>query len=274
LSVWFIIWLILSGALMYFSVWTFYILHRQKKSWKDFAKKHKLRYRAESLMAAPDINGVMDGYTLGVFTSEHMTADMRGTRKMTAVEVELSSAMPFDGAVASGKMTDLVQGLNYSEELRPAHKNWDVSYIARSRNGAALEAYLTQERLDAVTSLMKVRNFWVIFIFQGENTLLRVDTFDPCDNPDKIEKIVRRLIRIARILELKEGEGARLQSQKRKPPQKGLTDPDAGFDEEEITLELEDDEAQQAEEEAEEEKKNEAEQQAGEKPRKPEKKKG
>ncbi len=215
----------------------------QKKGWRSFAAKHKLRYGTGKGLSVPEITGSFEGYTIGVLTSEHQTPDARGTRKLTAAEVALKSEMPFAGAVGSSGMVPLVQSLDFGREVHPDHDKWDASYIARAKNKTAMDGYLSKERLDALASLMKIKNFWVIFIFQEEGTLLRIDTTDPLQAPEKIEKLMTKLIATARVLELKDGEGDRLLSlkstKKKKSKQtKIIEEPE----EEKIELELEDDE--------------------------------
>src|SRR5262245_8805674 len=160
---WFILWLLLSGSLIFFAGWTIYILYMQKKSWRDFAKKNQLRFTSGKYFSTPEVNGTVDGYTVGVFSSEHISQDVRGSRRLTAIEVGLHSRMPFAGAVGSGGMVNLIERQPYSDEVRPDHKGWSTAYVARGASGSALEAYLTPARIEALTGLMKMKNAWVIF---------------------------------------------------------------------------------------------------------------
>jgi phosphoglucomutase len=69
-SIWFYLWLLLSGGLLFFMGWTMLILFRQKKAWKQFAARHKLRYKADAMMGAlrgalPGLQGqVVEGMTI------------------------------------------------------------------------------------------------------------------------------------------------------------------------------------------------------------------
>lgn len=221
MNIWFLIWLLLSGSLIFFAAWTIYILYMQKKSWRDFARKNQMRFTSGRLFSSPEINGAMEGYTVGVFASEHTTEDARGTRRMTAIEIGMQSRLPVGGVVASGGMLQLAQGLGYNEEVRPEHPGWKTAYLARSSSGNALEAYLTPARVEALTGLMKIKGAWVIYVFQEKETLLRLDTPDPLDTADKIEKMIQKMIAAAKTLELGDGEHAnleRLAVEKRRKP--------------------------------------------------------
>ncbi len=240
LSIWVFIWILLSAGLLGFSAWTFYVLYSQKKSWREFAKKNKLRFGLSKPISAPEITGVIDDYTIGIFTAEHASPDARGMRKLTAVEVALKSEMPIEGAVGSGGMVPLIQSLDFNEEFRPDHGAWDSSYIIRTRNRDVIEGYLSAERLNALTSVMKVKNLWLIFIFRKEGVLLRVDMPDPLVTSEKIEKIVKTLIKTAKVLELKEGEAKRLSAQRQKTKDEDrMVSVDDKTGEEDIDLELE-----------------------------------
>lgn len=210
MNVWFILWFLLSAALLFFAGWTFYIMYRQKESWRAFAKKYKLRYSAKKNFMSPEVSGVVDTMAVSLFTSDHVTQDARAARKMTAIEISLKSQMPFSGAIGSGIMVNIIQARAYKEEIRPAHPQWNTSCILRTSNTAAMEAYLTPERLEALMALMKHKTDSGIFIFEPTENLLRLDTPDPLETLDKLEKLVKKLIKIAQALELKEGEGMRL----------------------------------------------------------------
>ena len=206
MSIWFLIWLLLSGALLYFLGWTMYILFRQKTAWKTFATRKKLRYRPGTLFGSPEMSGSADKRTVSFFVAEHMAPDARSSRKLTAVEVKLSSLLPFEAGIASGGMVPLMQNFPFREELRPDYPKWDKNYIAAASSRAALEVYLTPERLEALTSMMRIRNGWTIFVCRGDTTLLRFDTPDALDTVEKLNRIYTKMYAVAEALELHKGE--------------------------------------------------------------------
>ncbi len=211
MSIWFVLWLVLSFALLYFLGWTIYILLRQKRAWKAYAVKRKLRYVQKQFLVSPEMSGVIDDYTISFFTAEHQPPDARSARKMTAVELLLSSRIPFEGGIASGGMVSLMRPIGYAEEFVPAYDGWDKEWMAGSVSANAMQSYLTPDRLQALLTLMEIKNAWVIFMFRENVTLLRVDTPDPLDVPEKIDKLVKMMIKAANTLELAKGEDGRLQ---------------------------------------------------------------
>jgi hypothetical protein len=221
-SIWLVIWLFLSGALLYFLGWTIYILFRQKTAWKKFAAQKKLRYRSVSLFGPPEMSGTFDNHPVSFFVGEHMAADARSSRKLTAVEVKLASRMPFDAGIASGGMVPVMKHFNFRDELRPDHSKWDKNYIAATSYRMALQAYLTPERIEALTSMMRIRNSWTIFIFRDDTVLLRFDTPDALDTIEKLNKILLKMCSVVNILELHKGEEGILKAEMTKRPAKEI----------------------------------------------------
>ncbi len=222
LTFWFLIWLALSVGVLGFAGWTVFVLQSQKLTWQNFAKKYKLRYTAKAFLQSPDVSGTVEGYTVDLFSGEHVAEDFRGTRKLSAMEIKLSSTMPFEAAIGSGGMVPVIRQLNMKEELTLEHEGWSPSFIAASNNKPALQAYMTPERLAALTGLMKIKNSWVIFIFRGDTMLLRFDTADALHEMPKLEKLLQKMIAVARVLELGKGEEARLKMAEAQKPAPGV----------------------------------------------------
>ncbi len=211
-SIWFLLWAVLSATLLYFLAWTMLILYRQKKAWKAYAKNKKLRYKASSFFSSPEISGVIDGYTVSLFTGEHQAAEARSARKLTAIEISLSSKMPFDGAAGSGGMLSIIKEMGFRDEVKPDFKGWDDEFLARSDEKEAMRAYLTDERLKGIVELMGLKNAWTIVAFRDGVSLLRLDTPYPLDEAGKVDRILKRMLVVAKTLELGKGESGVLKS--------------------------------------------------------------
>lgn len=216
MSIWIALWLVLSLLLLAFLGWSLLIVFRQKRVWKAFAEKNKLRFKPSVLLQSPEMEGAIDGFKVSVFTSEHVTQDLRSTRKMTAIEVTLHSVFPIDGGCASGRMVDIFKTLAFKAEIQPEHEGWNKSYIAAGTHKRVLEVYFTPERLSVITRLMKIKNLWMIYLFKDGKTLLRIDTANPLISPEQLEKLVKILIVTAQALELKSGEASMLKVEETK----------------------------------------------------------
>ena len=203
-------------------VWTFSILMRQKRSWALYAEKRKLRYKSNALMDAPELSGVMGEHTVSLFASEHVSEDARGVRKLTAIEVNLNSTMPVGGGVASNGMIPILKTMRFKVEHMPKHKQWKKAYVASCDNRNAMRAYLTDERVKALCGLMAIPNSWVILIFKGDAMLLRIDTADPLHDPKRLDQMIKKVVGVVEVLELKKGERERLKSESLKAETKDI----------------------------------------------------
>lgn len=249
MSIWLFLWLILSCILLYFSVWSFYLLRSQKKAWIAFAKKYDLRCEEGGFFDAAHVKGMYKDFAIALFTGEHRREDARNSRKLTAIEVEMQSKMPMAAAAASGGMIDVLDFLNHSNEYKPKHKKWKSEYVIRTEDIGMMKAYLTDERVEALTGLMAAVNAWVIFIFQEGGTLLRLDIASPMHDTKKIEVMLNKMVEVAKLLELADGENIRLEKHRNQKDSGDGTlavDPDALGDE--IGLELEEEDKTEASE--------------------------
>ncbi len=241
MSISFILWFLISAFLLLFWLWTLYVLYNQKRAWKFYADKKKLRYSSNGFYEGSNISGVVDGYKISIFTSEHSELDARSGRRLSAIEINLHSILSVKGAMASGGMVALVEALNMSHEFKPAVKGWDDSYVAKADNIDYMREYLNEDRLGAVLKLMAMDSVWVVLLFSDDASLLRIDTPLPLDNPKKIDDIVKKMIKVARVLELKEGEDKDLLRKSAKPDEKQkVLDIDDDLLDDDIGLELED----------------------------------
>lgn len=236
-----ILWAFITVFLLSFWFWTNYIVLQQKKAWKAYAQKRKLRYSSNKFYDSPTMSGVIDGYKVSFFASEHSELDERSQRKLTAIEINLQSVLSVTAAVASGGMTHIVETLDMNHEYKPDTKHWDDSYIIRTRNIPYIKAYLNEGRIEKLSDLMGIEKSWVILLFtEGDTALLRLDTPLPLLHPKEIDRIVRMMVDVARILELNAGEENYLkQATANTPRQQKSLDIDEDLLSDDVGLELE-----------------------------------
>jgi len=216
MSIWVFLWFVLSAILIFFSVWTLHILLQQKRAWRVFADKYKLTYQGGRLFDSPSVSGLYKNYSISLFTGEHAREDIRNNRKLTAIEVEVESALPMEGAIGTHGMADIVRGLDYAHRLKSEEYGWGQEAAIRIDEPAMLQKYLTEERVQALSELMKVVNAWVIFIFVRNKTLLRLDMPNPLQNPKKMDVLLNKMIEVARVMELDKAEKTALEKMRGK----------------------------------------------------------
>ena len=213
MNIWLVLWGSLATTLIGFSVWTFAILMSQKQGWKTYAEKRKLRYKSNALMESPTVEGAIGNHTINCFTSEHQAQDARLSRKLTAIEVKLNSVMPVSGAIASGEMVEIMKIMELKFEHVPDHKDWDKEYVASADNKGILAAYMTEERIQAICRLMKIKNSWVILVFKDQAMLLRIDLARPLASAKELDAMLKEMLAVTEVLELKKGEEKVLESE-------------------------------------------------------------
>lgn len=227
MNIWVVLWVLLSVGLMGFLLWTYSILIQQKQTWKQYASKHKLRYKAGKFSESPEIAGTMPyngtNYTINFFTGQHMSEDVRNARKLTAIEIRISDPPPYEGVVASGGMVDFSKNLEFSEEVRPQHPKWNKTYIAISDAKHVQDAYLTSTRLDALTDLMEIKNGWVILVFKNDINVLRFDTPDALKSINDLDSIVQKMLAAANLLQVDETEKRTLSGLQAQKPKKQVS---------------------------------------------------
>lgn len=216
---------------------------RQRRAWRFYADRRKLRFHSSGLMSTPTLNGTIEEYTVSIFASEHSELDERSQRRLTAIELTMNSCLPVHAAFASGGMVEIVERLNIAKEFKPNVKGWDDSYIIRTRDIAVTQGYLTEDRLNQVVGLMRMDKAWVVIMFVQEQGLIRIDTPLPLDSPKKIDLVIKQMINAARVLELKDGEVKDLMRRRLDEEASRKTlDIDDDLLDDHLGLELEDDE--------------------------------
>ncbi len=211
----FILWASVTFFLLGFWGWTTFTLYQQKTAWKAYAKKNQLRYRPNRMLDSGEVSGSLDGYQVTMFATDHGIGDVKSRRVMSTIEISLKSSLPTACAVASGGMVKLVEELGLTQEYRPDSPDWDVSFIARSREEEILKTYLTNERIRLLSKVMKRQRSWTILIFAEHMGLLRMDTSDPLESFKKVDTLLRELITVAKALELASGEDKIIASKRR-----------------------------------------------------------
>lgn len=190
---WFLIWFVLSAILLGTSAWSLLILLRQKKAWSDFATKHKLIFNRGTFMGPAEISGMIDDYKIAFYTAERQSTDVRKKRYVSVIELTASEGL-FDGGVAgTQEMLTFMQSLQQVHYFKVEAQGWDETHRIFVRNDLSAAAYFTPDKLEVFASILKTRNADVFIVFTDENYLVRLETSDPMQDADKIEKVVLRI---------------------------------------------------------------------------------
>lgn len=190
---WFLIWFVLSAILLGASLWSLLILFRQKKAWEIFATKHKLIFNRGTFMGPAEISGMIDDYKIAFYTAERQSPDARKKRYVSVIELTAPTGL-FDGGVAgTQEMLTFMQSLPQVHFFKVEAEGWDETHRVFVREDLSAASYFTPEKLDVFSSILKTRNADVFIVFTDENYLVRLETTDPMQDADKIEKVVLRI---------------------------------------------------------------------------------
>lgn len=210
LSIWFLLWFVLAAIILGASGWSTVILFRQKKAWEGFANKNKMAYIKGRVMAPPAVEGYIDRYKISLFTAQRQMPDARSHRYLSVVEITLPDPLIDGGAAGTPEMFAFIESLGTLRPIEIASDKWNKEDRFFVRHKAAVENYLTPERIETVARILKTKNADVLFIFDGQTAVIRLETSDPILDENKMDKIIRRLIADAEKLKIGEEERAAL----------------------------------------------------------------
>jgi hypothetical protein len=190
--VWIFLWVLVSLFIFAVFAWSVRILFKQKAAWKAFAQKMNLTYtQPKGLLVSAVVTGSLGPYDFGLFSEPQPTEDSRGQRYTTILEFGLRQGFPMGGGIGTARMQAFLQTLAMSQSVSVQDKDWDSSWIIRTENSAMLEKYLTPVRVDLLKKIFRMKVLAALFVFNDQNSVLRIETSDPLDNLERLEKIVK-----------------------------------------------------------------------------------
>lgn len=191
---WILLWIVLSAILLGSSAWSLHILMKQKKAWEAYAKSKNFTFNRGTFMGPAEMSGVIGDYKIGFFSAERQGADVRTRRFVTVVEIDLTEGM-VDGAVmGTQEMLPFMQSLELIHPHTIEGHGWEKGMYTFIKNDAVVKAYLTPERLEVFANILKTRNADVLIVFHERQLVVRLETVDPIQDAEKIDKVVTRTL--------------------------------------------------------------------------------
>jgi hypothetical protein len=203
---WLFIWFVLSAFLIGTTVWSLQILLRQKVAWEKFAKDNQFTFKRGTFMGPAEINGVKGDYKVSFFTAERSGEDMRNRRYVTTMEVNLIDGLVDGGVMGTKEMLAFMQSLDKLRPFKIEYPAWEEGMFAFMRNDAAVRAYLTPERIEIFSQLLKTKNADVLIVFNDRELVVRMETSDPMQDAEKMDKIFKRVTGLCDRLRIAEEE--------------------------------------------------------------------
>lgn len=207
LSLWLLLWFVLSFILLGATFWSTIILVQQKKAWGEYAKKKGLTFARGTFFAPCTMEGIVDGYNVSFFSATQQNVDARKNRELTVMQVNASD--PFVDGIACGtpEMLPFLQSLDTTMPHELKTGKWNKENQLRSRNKKAVDAYLTEDRIKIINGILSMPNADVVILLDNNEGIFRFETSNPLTDANQIDATVNKLI--ARIKKLTPSEEER-----------------------------------------------------------------
>jgi len=190
--VWIFLWVLFSAFVMGAFLWSVRILFQQKMAWKKYAQKTGLTYNEQKgALNSPYLTGSLGAYGFGLFSEPQATNDSRGQRYVTVLEFILRKGLGTLGVIGTSKMVPFADNLQVTQAVNLSDKDWDATWFIRSNNAALTEKYMTPARIDIFKKIFRMKILGAMLIFDENESVLRIETSDPLNDADRVEKIVK-----------------------------------------------------------------------------------
>lgn len=194
MNIWFILWILLSIILLGVTGWSTYILFQQKKAWKQYAKKYGLKFDRGTTFGPCTIEGTIKDYTLNFFTALQQNEDSRKNRQLTVMQI--TAAKPFVDGVAAGtkEMLPFLETLEALEAHEIKVIKWPKKFHVFSRNKAAVNKFLNEERAKILGSILSMPNSDTLVLLDDKEGVFRFETPNPLASAKQIDSVIKKLI--------------------------------------------------------------------------------
>jgi hypothetical protein len=184
-----------------FTWWSVRIQMLQKKAWEAFSKKYNLNYQKNKFFEAPRMEGYFGDYYIRAYEGQDLDAGGR-TSVALLIEMELRHAMPFDIIVCPKKEQVIFQQFNLPKVLHFKAEKWQASNLVGTDDDDLTKAWLIPERLEMIQKFFMMPNSRAIYVGTENRNTLILQQADPITDPRMMQKILKRMIEVAEMLEV------------------------------------------------------------------------
>ncbi len=203
MNIWFMIWVFVAVFILGTSLWSYYILLKQKRAWESFSKKHNFQYLSSAVLKSPYLRGMFHDFEVVVFSDNQLAGTERQRNIRTTFQFTLKAPMPTEGAIGSPVFSNFINGLSLPDKYEPADfTGWNKDIVIRVKSVEPIRAYFTKERLSAFNALMVIKNNPAILLFSETETVLRIESTDPFDDAEKLERFLIKVSDAAKIISI------------------------------------------------------------------------
>jgi len=203
LNIWFLLWIFVACFILGTSFWSLSILARQKKSWEIVSKNNHLQYSSAAVFKSPVIRGNFNSVPIEIFSDVQISGGARDKSQRTIIQMTLKGPMLCEGAIASMPFKHFIDGLQLPDTLSDDASLGIIKEIyIRLQNREVIKPYFTKERVQALNALLNIKNMPALIIFGSRDTVLRIESADPFDNPERFQKFLTKATEAAKIISI------------------------------------------------------------------------
>lgn len=201
MNIWFMIWVFIAVFVLGTSLWSFYILLKQKRAWEAFSKKNQFEFLPSAVLKSPYLRGSFHGVPFTIFSDFQLSGRERLNGTRTTFQVVIAGGLQSGEAViGSSAFRNFINGLSLPIEYVSDANGLNKDVCARMRVAEGLTPYLTKERIVVINGLTSIKNSPALILITNEEIVLRIESADPFDNSDKLERFLTKLAEAAKVL--------------------------------------------------------------------------
>lgn len=212
MSIWIFLWLIVALIILGTTGWSLLILFQQKKAWKEYAAKHKLTYKPGTTFGPCEVEGHINGYMVSLFSATQQRPDTRKNRQVTVFQLNSDKSF-VDGLGAGTK--EMVTFLESLEAITPYNVKvgkWNKDYHIRARNKKTVDAFMTEERVKILNSILAMPKSDVLILLDDNQGTFRFETSNPMQDLTMIDNTINKLMKFVDKLVPSEAEAKKLEA--------------------------------------------------------------
>ena len=201
MNIWFVAWVFIATFILGTSFWSYAILLKQKRAWQTASEKCNLRYVSTATFKSATLSGLLNGFEVEVFADQPLSGKFRDGGSRTIIQFVLKGILPTQALIGSMTYKNFIDGVMLQQKFvgeGPTALSPEI--YNKVRDQEEIKSYFTKERVSTLNALMTLKMSPAILIASPTQTLLRIESTDPFDDPLRLEKFLNKVSEAAKII--------------------------------------------------------------------------
>lgn len=200
MNFWLFLWVVLAVFVLGIFFWSLQVLMKQKMAWQKFAKKFGLGFDKGSFLQSPVISGSYEEFNITLFSEEQPASDIRRRQFRTLLLIRFHASCEPVAVIGTSRHGAFLKDMNLPEKHTPSASQWDDKLAYHTHDEKGLKAYLSPERNAAFHKLLHIKNADMLFVMDNQDGYFTLETPDPFDNADALNKRVENILKELRVI--------------------------------------------------------------------------